>query len=78
MEIREQKKKGGRGEKRRKDEDGDYRTSKKREVVVNMRTGFERESRWLPTVIGAAKGKVSLFRIRGCYELLIKLWLGRS
>ena len=42
MEIREQKKKG-RGEKRRKDEDGDYRTSKKREVVVNMRTGFERE-----------------------------------
>ena len=43
MEIREQKKKGGRGEKRRKDEDGDYRTSKKREVVVNMRTEFERE-----------------------------------
>lgn len=33
----------GKGEKRRKDEDGDYRTSKKREVVVNMRTGFERE-----------------------------------
>ena len=43
MEIREQKKGEGKREKRRKDEDGDYRTSKKREVVVNMRTGFERE-----------------------------------
>ena len=44
MEIREQKKKReGKGEKRRKDEDGDYHTSKKGEVVVNMRTGFERE-----------------------------------
>ena len=38
-----EKKGEGKGEKRRKDEDGDYRTSKKREVVVNMRTGFERE-----------------------------------
>ena len=43
MEIREQKKGEGKREKRRKDEDGDYRTSKKREVVVNMRTEFERE-----------------------------------
>ena len=43
MEIREQKKREGKGEKRGKDEDGDYRTRKKREGVVNMRTGFERE-----------------------------------
>ena len=43
IEIREHKKGEGKREKRRKDEDGDYRTSKKREVVVNMRTEFERE-----------------------------------
>ena len=43
MEIREQKKRGGEERKDERMKDGDYRTSKKREVVVNMRTGFERE-----------------------------------
>ena len=43
MEIREQKKRGGEERKDERMKDGDYRTRKKREVVVNMRTGFERE-----------------------------------